>query len=102
MLRLTLDRVGDGQAKTIGTAVIGRWSGRHITAVTVDWGGPKVGAVDDHDPAEGVWTLVRDALTACLDGEAELTDQQLAALERALQERDGGGGSWERPDGGGA
>ncbi len=86
MLRVTLDRVGpDGQAKTIGTAVIGRWAGRHVAGLADDRHPPQVGAVDDHDPADGPWRLVRDALTSCLDGDAQLTEQQLAAVERALR-----------------
>lgn len=85
MLRVTLERVGaDGQAVPIGRAVVGRWAGGHIAAITDDRKGPHVGKVEGHDPADGVWTLVRDAIAACLTEDAALTDEQLAVLERQL------------------
>lgn len=85
MLRLTVERVGpDGTAKPIGRAVVGRWGGDHVAAVTDDWHGPQVGKVHGHDNVDGVWALVRDAITVCMTGDAALSEQQLAALERAL------------------
>ncbi len=56
----------------------------HIAAVTDDRHGTHVGRVVGHDADDGPWALIAAAVAAWLDGDADLTKQQRAVLERAL------------------
>lgn len=57
----------------------------HIAALHDDRMGYRVGKVHGHDPDDGPWALVADAIAACLaDRDSNLTDQQRAVLEQAM------------------
>lgn len=57
----------------------------HVAALSDDRTGSRVGKVVAHDLEEGPWALIADAITACLTGDGDLTEQQRHTLERAMR-----------------